>query len=60
MRLMIKKDPDMTAYSFAYGYEIYRLLEIGLMVDYTTVADKSIFSLCFTIFVIFENLFHKM
>ena len=39
-----KRDPDMTAYSFAYGYEVYRLLELGLMVDYTTVADKSVIS----------------
>ena len=39
-----KKDPDMVAYSVAYGYEVYRWMELGLMVDYTTVTDRAVFT----------------
>ena len=31
-------DPDLVAYSVGIGYELFYLLELGVMVDYTTVA----------------------
>ena len=36
------KDPDFTAYSVSIGYELFYLLEVGLMVDYTTVARSPV------------------
>ena len=36
------KDPDLTAYSVSVGYELFYLLELGLMVDYTTVAQSPV------------------
>ncbi len=36
------KDPDLTAYSVSIGYEFFYLLEVGLMVDYTTVAQSPV------------------
>ena len=32
------REPDVTALSIAYGRELFYLLEVGIMVDYTTVA----------------------
>ena len=37
-----EKDPDATAYTVSVGYEFFYLLEVGLMVDYTTVAQSPV------------------
>lgn len=35
-------DPDFVAYSVSIGWELFYLLEVGLMVDYTTVAQNPV------------------
>lgn len=36
------EEPDVTAYSVAVGWELFYLMEVGLMVDYTTVAQSPV------------------
>ena len=38
------RDPDVIAYSLGYGFELCYLLEVGVMVDYTTVDSHAIIS----------------
>lgn len=38
------RNPDVLAYSIGYGFEMFYLLEVGLMVDYTTVDGHPIIS----------------
>jgi hypothetical protein len=38
------RNPDLLAYSLGYGYELFYLLEVGIMVDYTTVDGHPIIS----------------
>ena len=38
------RDPDVTAYTVTYGYELFYLFETGVMVDYTTVNRKALVS----------------
>ena len=38
------RDPDVIAYSLGYGFEMFYLLEVGIMVDYTTVDGHAIIS----------------
>jgi len=39
-----EREPDLLAYSLTYGYELFYLLELGLMVDYASVNDKAVIS----------------
>ena len=38
------RDPDVTAFSIAYGHEFFYLLEVGIMANYTTVAGDPLFT----------------
>lgn len=38
-------DPDLMAYSIGVGYELFYLLEVGVMVDYTTINKTPLISI---------------
>lgn len=39
-----ESDPDLMAYSIGIGYELFYLLEVGVMVDYTTISKTPLIS----------------